>query len=142
VGSSVADIDYGYDFSTFPTDGTPDLDPTFTPITGTLAVAQCIARGLMMPRGRLIDIGGDQRNGFYLRRYLAARITPKTIAEIKMGCQREALLDERVKTATATVTYDSTAHKVSVSIVGMADEGPFELVVAVSQLTTELLKAS
>jgi hypothetical protein len=135
--------DYGSDFSTFAGGlAAPDLDPTFTPISGTLAIAQCVARGLLMPRGRLIDIGGDPRHGFYLRGYLSARITPRVLAEIKMGVQREALLDERVHTATATVTYDAAAHKITIHLIGTSDEGPFELVLAVGQLTTELLQAS
>ncbi len=132
------EFDLGTDHSTFP-GGTPDLDPTFAVIAGTTAVAETVARGLLMPRGRLVDVGGDQSFGFWLRGYLAKRITALTLQEIKQGCEREALLDERVLSATAAVAYDLSAQRLAVSMTGTTRNGPFDLVVSVGKLTAELL---
>ncbi len=135
-------FDYGSDVSTFPVGGVPDLDPTFAPITGTLAVAETVARGLLMPRGRLVDINGEQRVGFWLRSYLGARIDARRLQEIKNGCEREARFDERVLTATAQVTHDSVTNTLTIKLSGQTRAGPFSLVLAVGKLTSELLEAA
>lgn len=134
---------YGQDISTFPAGSTtPDLDPNFTVIESTMAVSQCVARGLVMARARLIDIGDTPRAGCDIRRYLSARIDRNVLLRIKIDVEREAKLDERVLTATANVSFNTAEHKIRIDLKGTTSQGPFELVVEIGKLTTELLKAS
>src|SRR5262245_42210422 len=134
--------DYGLDFSTFVgEDGIPDLDPTFTviPGTSTRAIAECLARGLYMPHGRLVEIGDEQDCGFDVRAFLSGKIATRELASIKRGVESEALRDERVDTVTADVTYHPDGNRIEIVVEGDGAVGPFEFVLSITQLTVELL---
>lgn len=127
------------DISTF-----PDLDPNFTEISGTRAVAEVLARGLMMPHSRLIEINDEPRAGRDLRRHLSKRYDARTPFLIRQDVAAEAKLDERVLSVETTVDGSEvlTTGKLRVRILGQTADGPFELEVSVSALNLELLKVA
>lgn len=133
-----SDTDFGLDWSTFVGGSTPDLDPAFTEITGPQAVAETLARGLLMPRGRLVDINDTQKAGFDLRRFLSVRVTPLVLLQIKAGVEQEAHLDERVDTANVTVAMNQATSTLTITIRGTTNQGPFELVATTTKLKTDI----
>lgn len=126
--------DYGSDVSTF-----PDLDPTFTPISGRRAIAEAVARGLVMPHGQLLAIGDRPDCGYDLRSQLSARMTPDKEQRIKTAVEAEALRDERVLAVTVSATYDAAARTLRVQLFLETSIGPFAMVLAVGEVTADLL---
>lgn len=125
--------DFGSDVSTF-----PDLDPTFSPITGRRAVGEAIARRLETPRG-----GGLFYNpayGYDLRSAMNSAQSPSSLAAIAAAVENEAVQDERVSAATATVTLDNATNIMRVSLALETAEGPFALVLAISAVSVDVLK--
>ena len=142
----MADSNYGLDWTTWANGATtPDLDPNFTEITGTRAVAEVWARGIIMPHGQLVEIdeAEDARAaGVGLQRYLSARVDRHVLMRIKQACEVEARLDERVDTANVAITFDPAISILKVDGSGTGADGPFRLVLAAGQLTSELLEAA
>lgn len=132
---------FGTDISTFPLQGDPNLDETFTLIGGERVVLEALARRLMTPRG-FLDYDPDY--GLDLRAYLSAKMTaPKQsalVAEIKSECKK----DERVSDAQVTISGpDYSTHTMRVTISAtVADGNAFDLVLDVSQARVTLLEAA
>lgn len=123
--------DYGTDVLTSPT-----LDTSFALYSGPLIVCHAIARRLTTPRGKLPfhpDYGKD------LRAYLNEAMTSSTLSEMRAAAEMEAEADERVESASATVTFKPPEKAVTLRLVLFMAEGPFELVLGISELTAEVL---
>ncbi len=131
--------DFGVDFSTFLGAGAPDLDPNWSPITGARAVAELIARGLMQRPGQLADMNDTYRSGRDLRRYMSKRLTQVGLLQMRQDIEREARIDERVESVVIDISHDATANKATVKLAVKTALGPFDLVLAVSQLTVDLI---
>lgn len=122
---------YGQDLSCV-----DDLDDGMTEVSGRLCLGQAIARRLITPRGGLID---DENYGFNVTGYLNDDVDAATLALIQAGVEGEAVKDERVISATATVTFLNGALTI---VLALTDgEGPFTLVLNISDVTVEVLKA-
>lgn len=117
--------------------------------TGRLAselelVAQNAYHRLITPRGMLR--GGDEEEDYGLD--LASKIgsaTPDADAAALPGQIRSELLkDRRIVDVTATVQVERAGPKTSytIKVHGQTGAGPFDLVLAVSGVTTTLLKIS
>jgi hypothetical protein len=119
---------------------TDDLDPAFTPVTGTLALAQAIARRLITPRGGLFY---DLEYGLDLRAYLNAGIAQSDGFAYRLGAQieSECLKDERVLSVNADVTFDPQTESLTVLLSGVAGAGPFRLVLSIDAVTVEILRS-
>jgi hypothetical protein len=119
---------------------TDDIDPAFTPVTGTKALAQALVRRLITPRGLLFY---DLEYGLDLRAYLNAGIAQGDGFAYRLAAQVEAecLKDERVGTVDAAVTFDAQTEKLTVLLQGTASDGPFRLVLAISAVTVEILRS-
>jgi hypothetical protein len=124
-------VDFGTDINT---PGAMDLDPFFTEIEGVDALGQACARRLMTPRGSLV---GDAAYGYDVRAHLNDD-DPNTSA-IAAAVADELAKDERVESATATVTFDGAAGSLTITATVFTAAGPFRLVLAVSAVTVELL---
>lgn len=126
------------DISTF-----PDLDPNFKAIGGTRAIAEVLARGLMMPHGRLAELHDEKRAGRDLRRHLSRRFDARTPFLIRQDVAAEAKLDERILSVNTEVDGSNVlaTGKFRVRISGTSTIGPFQFEVDVSKLTVELLKS-
>jgi hypothetical protein len=123
--------EYGIDYSTF-----PDLDPAFREVTGPRAVAEAVARYLLMPPGTLPY---DPAAGFDLRGELSGGIDDGARMRIRAGVARQALRDERVEDVSVSVDLSGDGQKVRVRVAGTTAEGPFTLTVAASGLDVAVL---
>jgi phage baseplate assembly protein W len=126
--------------------GVSDMDPAGAEVTGDLLVGQAIARRLSTPRGALID---DPNYGYDLTAWLNADVGPQDLGQIQANTQAECLKDQRIVSATVTVTppasaiiHGVTAIYMMVTIALTTGAGPFTLTLAVSSLTVTLMQAS
>ena len=121
-------VDYGND-----TESETDLTFARRQVTGSIMMAQTIARRMQTPRGSLFY---DSEYGYDLRQFLRGT-TPST-SVINGQVENEALKDERVQDVTVESAFDGGT--LTVSIVGFGSEGPFDLTLNVSDVTVELLR--
>lgn len=114
------------DVSTFPA-----LDPFFRPLSEGEAVAQCIMRRCMTPRGKLSfhpDEGDD------LRELLNGVVDLALLEQMKARIRAQALRDERVVDASAEVSFDTDTEEVTVALNYQTGEGPFLLSMVITAL--------
>lgn len=111
-----------------------DLDPLFTLVSGRTALIQALARRYITTRGSLVE---DEEYGYNLRDKLGESVTPGELAEIESEVVDEALKDERVARATATVRFDEPAQRIDLTIAAVDGFGPFQRVLAITDLTLE-----
>lgn len=137
--TTAAELALGVDVSTL-SGGVFDIDAEFRTITGARAVAECIARGLVMPRGKLVDIGDEPSLGFDLRTFTKRRVDARTLWLITQGVQREADADDRVESVDVKVQWIEQSSTLRVDIEGTTAAGPFAVVLSASELTVEVLR--
>lgn len=114
------------------------LDPLFTLVTGRTALVQAIARRLQTPRGTLAWIGDTADYGYDVRQHLADDLSPRLLSAIATRVEAEALADERVRAAVATVTLLAGVLRVAVTITDAA--GPFRLTLSIDAVTVTVLQ--
>lgn len=124
--------DYGHDLSCV-----EDLDDEMTEIDGRMVLGQAIARRLITPRGGLID---DPNYGTDVRGYLNDDVDNATIQRLASEIAAEAIKDEQVLSATATVSVLAGVMTVAVAVVDAA--GPFKLVLAIDAVDVTILKVT
>ncbi len=113
-----------------------DIDPTGRTVSGRLIVAQAIYRRLTTRRGGLLS---DPNYGYDLEDLLNADVSPADIAAAQAAISAECLKDERVTGCTVTLSFMLDVLTVGIALdVG---DGPFPLVLAVSQVGVQLLRA-
>lgn len=123
--------DLGTDVSTF-----PDLDTTFSLMSGRRALAEAIARRLITPKGALWK---HPSYGCDVRRHLNAVMTSQRLQVIKQECEQQAEEDERVLACECFVTFDDDSKAILIRV-GLADkDGPFTFTAGISQLGLTLL---
>ena len=124
--------DYGTDISTL-----PDLDPTFTPISGPRVVAESLARIYTTPQGSDSwhpDYGRD------LRRFLNARMDAATLARGQAEAEDGALTDERVKEVEALAAFEPLSGRLMLRVAGLLEDGPFLLTLAIGDVSATILE--
>lgn len=130
---------FGTDWSTF-VDGVPDLDPSFSAVTNPSRVlSEQLARRLTNRRGAFRE---DPDAGTDVREWCQARMSPLRLAQMRAAVEAECRKDERVRTVTATCTFDRTNSRIRIVVAGEGDPGPFSLTLVADQLTVELLNTS
>lgn len=115
-----------------------DLDGAFRSVSGRLALAQAIARRLSTRNGDLALIGDDPDYGSDLRELVGEDVDDRAAFEIAARAEKEALKDERVRTASATVTLAGTSHLLSLALSDA--DGPFRLTLAITDVSVSVLK--
>lgn len=90
---------------------------------------------MITPRGGLIR---DPNYGFDLTQYLNGDLNAVDIAQMSAGIEAECVKDERVLAASASVQLTG-AGALIVTITLTESDGPFSLVLAVSDVTVQLL---
>lgn len=125
--------DYGSDVHT---PGALDLDPWFTSVAGPEAVLEAAARGLVTATGSLVD---DEEWGYDLRVHVNDHAPNARSIEAAVAAQ--LVRDERVRRATATVTFDESTGRLSVACLLLLAEGTFRLTLNVSAVTASFLTA-
>lgn len=126
--------DYGSDIVAI-----PDLDPTFSPVTGPRVVAQAIARRLSTPRGSLPFY---PNYGIDVRDYLNERITVGSLAQIRRDVESECMADERVRSADVSAAHNTETGEMRLTVSGTTLDGPFSLVLGVSAVSVTLLSVT
>jgi hypothetical protein len=117
-------IDYGTDFSIY-----PDLD-WGKRIDGPKALVQAIARSIE-----------DAQLGVDLRDWLNADLGPADVYNLEETIRSRCLVDERVESSTVKVTQPSRLE-LQIAIFLTLAEGPFRLVLKVTQLGVQILTES
>ncbi len=115
-----------------------DIDPSFALVSGSTAVAQAIARRFDTPRGGLHY---DGEYGYDITEWLNRGVSDADLFRIAVAVEAEAGKDERVLQSEATVTYDASTEKLSISLRGACSSGPFQLVLSVDAVSVTVLRA-
>jgi hypothetical protein len=127
-------VDYGSDWF-----NTSDVDPRMPTITGRQVPIQRLVRRLYTPRGSCPDAPND---GIDVRDLLNR---PTLTVEQAQGLIRgELQKDSAVLSITVQVTYSGNFGRqtMRIDIDGTLSDGPFALVISVTDLTVELLSAT
>lgn len=131
----MAVIDLGTDVSTF-----PDLDKTGRTISDNLALAECCLRRLTTDEGSLdydLDFG---RN---LSELLNEDLDERELRREEALAAQQLELDERIATASVTLSLDRSAMKLTVKVTGELVTGrTFDFVASVNALSAELLQVN
>jgi hypothetical protein len=106
--------------------------------SGFRVVAEAIVRRWMTPRGGLID---DPNYGFDLTDGLSDDLDKAGLARMANSASAEALKDERVSACDVTILLSAAGVFTVVGKV-TTGQGPFRMVVSVSQVSVELLQVT
>jgi hypothetical protein len=112
--------------------------------TGPRLVAEAIFRRFITPRGSLQGGEDEQNYGLDLANLIGSVSTPSAVASLPGQIEAECIKDERVISATATVTSTTSGPSTAwnIQINGKTGAGPFALVIGVSGVTASLLGIS
>jgi phage baseplate assembly protein W len=122
---------YGSDILVF-----PGLDETFNLVNDGRVLAEALGRRLTTPRGALPfhpDYGLD------VRAWLNEGFTQDAAYRLKAAIERECEADERVASATSSVSFNLAAQSLRFKVSCATATGPFTFVMNVTSLTIELL---
>jgi phage baseplate assembly protein W len=127
--------DYGSDISTF-----PDLDGTFTLITGTRVVCEAVARRLSTPRGSLL---GAPDYGIDLRAYVNESMDADVLAGLQRSAKLEIAKDERIASVAVAASFDFASSTLTLNISADLVTGEsFSLVMTIGNLAISMLQTS
>lgn len=128
-------VDFGADVSTF-----PETDMTGRMIDGRRATAECLLRRYTTPHGSLEY---DEDFGCDLRVLLNDDLDDGDLRRVEAAASAEALKDERILSASVTLTLNRQTMTLSIRIVGvLSDRSSFDFVLAVNNVTAEILKVN
>lgn len=120
-------------------DGALDMDPYFGAVSGREALAQAVARRLTAERGSLFY---DPNYGTDVRLSLNDSATSASLFRLRTAIEAEAMKDERVERARATVEVEDSGRRIKVRLYLTDSDGPFQLVLAVTPDLVELLETA
>ncbi len=122
---------FGLDLTTRPNaQGIIDLDPSGGESTGIDLLAQSLTRRQTMDHGSCLGCPDD---GINIYDYLGAGFTPKQFAQIQDDLQSELSKDERVTSASVSVSYNQQTNTLTIAENIISGVGPFTLTMTVSQ---------
>jgi hypothetical protein len=113
--------------------------------TGTRLVAQRLYHALTTPRGSLRGSEAHLSWGDDLTELVGANGGRDTEAAIRAKVSRAAGLDDQIRSVETTIVSSQNsmgAHTHEVTVVGTTATGPFRLVLAISEVTVELIGMS
>lgn len=131
----MADRDFGTCWGT--PDGADLSMPSYM-ASGNQVVAEAILRRWSTSRGQLID---DPNYGYNVMDLVSDDLGPGDVAYAQQQLAQEAQKDERVKSASVTVTLTG-AGLLTITGAIVTAKGPFSLVVAVNAVSVKLLLVS
>jgi hypothetical protein len=115
----------------------PDLGEYFALKSGFALLGERLVNRFTTPRGALFYDPGYGRD---LRLYLNEGLTDAALAQLAAEAEAEAEAEEGITKATATVTTPAV-DSLRIELALETSEGPLRLVLAVSAVTVELLRA-
>jgi len=130
----MAGPDYGYDFS-----AKTDLDPMLRLVTGEELMAEICVRRLFARPGSCLSNPVD--NTLDARDFLSTGITQRDLPRIAGQCVAALEGDQRIFSATVIASFNPNLMTLTLNITGTGAQGPFNLTLAVSQVTVEILRA-
>lgn len=131
----MAKIDFGADVSTF-----PDLNVRGTQVKDTKSVAECSLRRLTTPNASL---SYDRDAGYDLRDLLNEDLDEADLRRHETLAAIELEKDERVRTATVSLSLDPSTFTLKVRVTGvLIDDRAFDFTAAVTAISAEFLKTS
>lgn len=126
-------IDYGVDLSC-----TTDLDGLLVTVTGSTLMEQVAVRRLFCRPGRLLSNPVDYT--IDVRDFLSTGITPSDLPRIRSQVITALTSDQRIFSATCSASFDPNLQILTLVIAGNGASGPFNLTLAVSAVTVEILR--
>lgn len=126
-------VEFGTDLST---PDALDIDPMGRTVSGLEALAQALARRFVTRRGSLKNAPAY---GYDLRLLLADALTAGDIAAAETRCLEQLRADERVDDARVSLTFNQTTERLRLEARVTTAEGPFRLVLDVSEVTAKIL---
>lgn len=119
-----------------------DLPPTFSLASGLDNLGNAIARGLMTPAGFLADIDPEAADwGYDLRGKINSKGTQSQLQEVVASAQAQILRDPRIQGVDVTNIFDRTASSGKLAATLETADGPFDLILAVSDVDVTVLGA-
>lgn len=122
--------DYGTDISLL-----FDMDPMGMLVTGRTLLTQALIRRISTPRGRLLS---NANYGYDVVGEVNDDIDPTSVPTIASNMDQEFMKDERVVSSTTTATLTNGVLYTSTTIVD--GDGPFSLVLSISNVTVQILQ--
>ncbi len=126
-------IDYGVDLSCG-----LDLDPLLITVTGSELMQQVAMRRLYCRSGSLLSNPVDYT--IDVRDFVSAGITPSDLPRIQSQVITALTSDQRIFSATCAASFDPNLQILTLAITGNGASGPFNLTLAVSAVTVEILR--
>lgn len=114
----------------------PDLDAGFSLVSGYTALGQALARRLETPRGGLFY---DPDYGTDVREMVNDVTTSASAQQRQQQIEAEALKEERVGTAAATVTYSPATSTATIKLAVDTAAGPYTFILAVTSVSIAVL---
>jgi phage baseplate assembly protein W len=115
-----------------------DITPSFTLAAGLKNLGMALARRFSTPRGGLWY---DPEYGLDLRQFVDMDVSSAEVNNLPKECAAEARKDERIHDADVRIRFQRRAATMKVTINGLWLDGPYRLVLGVSQLDVKLLEA-
>lgn len=131
LASVSSPVDFGTDF-----DFLNDLNPNLTMVSGLAVLGQDILHRLETPRGGLFY---DPDYGTDVRAYLSAAITPQVLSRMQSEIQAELGKDERFLSTSAKLQFVPATSTLTLNLSVVTAQGPFALVIEITNLTISLL---
>jgi hypothetical protein len=125
-------VDHGTDISCL-----QDIDARFALASGRTNLAYAVVRRLETPLGNLPY---DKSYGFNVRALIGAVSSEEQRAAARAGIEGQCLLEERILSASAELNLIAATSTLEIAITLEDADGPFRLVLAVTDLTVELLR--
>jgi hypothetical protein len=114
--------------------GIDDITPDLGEVSGRLGLLQALATRLIQPRG---GVHYDENNGFDTRSLLSSEVKPRGVEQ---SITAQLLADERVESASVTVTVNSETRQVEIRCDIVDADGPFRLVLDPANASAALLE--
>jgi hypothetical protein len=130
-------LPYGTDLATvIQSDGSIDLDPGMSEVTGRALLVQRLMRRVTTPRGSVVDAPNDCID---IRGYVRAGVLASTPGNIQIQLQKEFLKDQGVVTAQVGVNYVVTTGTLTISANLSSSYGPLSLTFALTAGNVQVL---
>lgn len=126
--------DYGYDASC-----DTDLTPTLLDVSGERLLAQVCCRRLYTPNASLLSAPDEKTTD--LREFLSSTqgLSSRDLNVIRATATGALMADPRIFSVTINTDWDPTTGLLGLRITGQGSTGPFQLTLAVSAVTVQVL---
>ena len=114
-----------------------DLRPVWGLASGKINLACAYVRRLSTPSDGLFYAPGY---GFYLPGYISAKWNESIASYVKGRLVAQAKADPRIKDAEVTLVFSFATKTLTARIMLLTADGPFDLVIAATSLTVQLLE--